>query len=291
MQKSYCVLLFISLAFITSCGSSKHASSSKKLQGTWQSTPIVVDGNSNDWPSPYPAYDAKAMIGYAMSNDKSYLYLTVETGDEKTQMKILRGGLIVWIDTTDGKNQDISIAFPLQSTGEPMNYEKQQGQQQDIQLQGQNRSTARIKRALDEATQLTLQGFKGCQGGYSVIQKNDCGIMVKIGIDEYNELIWEAAIPFKALYGKDSIDKADIGKPVSICYAIKGLKKPAGANSNNGNHSGGADIGSHGMGGGGMGEGGGMHRGGSMSRGGSNSQSDNLFESTKTWRQFGLAYQ
>src|SRR6185312_7855783 len=206
MQKNYCVLLFISLAFITSCGSSKHASSSKKLQGTWQSTPIVIDGNSNDWPSPYPAYDAKAMIGYTMSNDKSYLYLTVETGDEKTEMKRLRGGLTVWIDTANAKNQDVSIAFPLQSTGEPMNYEKQQGQQ-DIQLQGQNRSMARIKRALDDATQLTLQGFKDCQGGYSVIQKNDCGIMVKIGMDEYNELIWEAAIPFKALYGKDSLDK------------------------------------------------------------------------------------
>src|ERR1700733_16221077 len=96
---------FVSILSILSCGSSHHSGKGKAvLPGTWQPEPIVIDGDSKDWPSPYPNYDAKAMVAYATSNDKENLYITMETGDELTQIKILKQGMIVSIDTSGNKD-------------------------------------------------------------------------------------------------------------------------------------------------------------------------------------------
>ncbi len=86
-----CTVLAGSLAGM-SCNSSKHSGKNGGVPGTWQATPIVIDADSKDWPSPYPNYDSKALIGYATSNDKKYLYITMETGDENTEMKVLKEG-------------------------------------------------------------------------------------------------------------------------------------------------------------------------------------------------------
>ena len=86
---------------MASCSSTKN-STTKRLPGYWQNQPITVDGYNNDWPSPYPNYDEKAMIGYNVTNDKDNLYITMETGDLATQLKILTQGLTVWIDKTGG---------------------------------------------------------------------------------------------------------------------------------------------------------------------------------------------
>src|ERR1700728_3087406 len=92
------MIVALIVAFV-SCKSSK--STVKRIKpGAWQVSPIVIDGHNTDWPSPYPEYDDKAQIGYAVSNDKDNLYITVETGDPATQLKILKGGLTVWIDKT-----------------------------------------------------------------------------------------------------------------------------------------------------------------------------------------------
>lgn len=281
---------------LAACSSSKHSGSSSHLPGTWQAQPVVVDGNNNEWPSPYPSYDAKAMIGYAMSNDSNNLYLTIETGDEMTQMKILKAGMTLWIDTSGGKNQNMAINFPLPNNNEPLDLTKSgkrrdQGTDTDPAY-GENITgtikglSPKIQRALDEARQMTIDGFSACNGGFMIKQENNCGIQVIVSMDEYKELIYEAAIPFKSLYGR-SINKRDLGRHISVCFAIKGFKAPSSNNNvsdaNRSNH------GASGMGGGGMG-GGGM-RGGGMHSAGTNNPRQHLYESTKTWKQFGLAFQ
>src|ERR1700742_240159 len=89
------VLVFSVLIFSVSCKRSKSSSSKRLPPCAWQVVPIKVDGNNQDWPSPYPDYDDKAMLGYAVSNDKDNLYITVETGDPATQLKIIKEGLTV----------------------------------------------------------------------------------------------------------------------------------------------------------------------------------------------------
>jgi hypothetical protein len=288
-------LLFTVLICVvaTSCHSSKHASKSNGMPGTWQAQPIVIDADSKDWPSPYPNYDSKSLIGYATSNDKRYLYVTMETGDEYAEMKILKAGMSVWIDTNGGKDQSFTIQYPLPDDGgesfdmDRSGKDKRRGggTGYDSKLRSQD-FYAKAKRAASSAAQMTIEGAPYCSGGFAITQNNPCGIMVRIGIDEYKELIWEAAIPFKAIYGKDSLSKGDAGRPISVCYAIKGFKRPKSNNESTGSSGMGGNGGMQGSRGGGRGG-----KGGNQGMMNGTDPKDLLYETTKTYKYFGLAYQ
>ena len=295
---SYYISIVVLGSFLVSCGGLHHGGKDKKMPGTWQATPVVIDGKGDDWPSPYPSYDSKAFVGYATSNDRDNLYITLETGDEYAQMKILKQGLTVWIDTDGKKETGVGIHFPLTDDNDPLEgSSKERGSKGSGSDMHSRELSQKIKRGLSDATQMTIEGFKACSGGFLVTQKNPCGIVVRIGIDEYKELIWEAVIPIKAIYNKEHLDKRDDGKPISVCFSVKGFKKPSSGSSDGGNPAGANSMGTGGMrgggGGGGMGGGGGHGKGmhGGAPRGGASNPRDQLFESTRTWKQFGLVYQ
>jgi hypothetical protein len=297
------IAVILTIVIPVSCSSSKH-SKVKRLPGKWQAQPIRVDGSNKDWPSPYPEYDDKAMLGYAVSNDKENLYITVETGDPATQLKIIREGLTVWIDKTANKEEITAINFPIpqpasrESKGEgerPAGGHIQQGQaggsspdRQRIQLE------ERVSKALQGANEYSLQGFKNCNLQYPIMEKDSCGIVVRMALDADNELVWEAVIPFKTFYYKSQVTRADKGKPISICFETTGIKRPAG--QGNGSRGGGMRPGvGFGMGGGmGMGMhmgGGGMHSGNRNNQNNNNSIMESLYKSTKTYKITGIAYQ
>jgi hypothetical protein len=284
------------LIAVASCKSSKHAY--KKLPGYWQPQPVTIDGSNKDWPSPYPDYDDKAQIGYAISNDRDNLYITVETGDPATQLKIIKEGLTVWIDRKGEKNELTAINFPIPSAGQTG--ERAAGgpaqpgagqQRQRMELED------RVKKALEGANEYSLQGFKFCNLQFPILENDSCGIKVRMAIDEDNELVWEAVVPFKSFYFKNEISRPDRGRPLSVCFETTAMKRPPGQPAaHNGGGSGGGMRPSFGVGGmGGMGMGMGMHSGGM--RGGNRSQPANTdmmeaaYKSTKTWKQFGLAYE
>ena len=276
--------------FSFSCGSSKHSGKSKDaMPGTWQSTPIVIDGDSKDWPSPYPNFDAKAEIAYATSNDKENLYITMETGDEMTQMKILKQGMTVSIDTSGGKNADFHINFPLPNDSDPIDLPHGGAHKQDPgSLQGKQLDVKLSKSAKD-ANQYSLEGFINCSGGFMVSQNIPCGIKVIARVDEYKELVWEAVVPLKTIYNKAVITEKDAEKPISVCFAIKGFKNPAAKGADNGNGI------SNNTGGTGANIGGGGHGGGRGGHGGGGARPaenpmQQLYESTKTWKHFALVY-
>ena len=273
----------VALFFLASCSSSKKSANNKNV---YVDTAIVVDGDNKEWPTPYPYYDEKAGIGYDISNDKDNLYITVKTADEKVQVKMLRGGVNVWIDTKGEKNLITAINYPLEHNNSAAKGESSAKQS----------SQERKMEAIENARDYTLSGFKKCNGSLSINQANSCGIQVKMGVNDFNELVWEAAIPFTALYGR-KITVVDTHKPISICFDIKGLKQAAGANGGGRGRSGSGMGG--GMRGGGMGGGGGMHGGGGRMGGGGNHGSNNaagnadrqkLFEPTKTWVKTTLAF-
>lgn len=310
MQKRifYTGILLISVSTIFSCSSSRH-SKTKRLPGTWQASAITIDGSDKDWPSPYPEYDDKAQVGYAVSNDKENIYITVETGDPATQLKILREGLTVWIDRTAGKEEVTAINYPIpvaqteqqeprQRTSNKGNGQGQQGLGSDWQQRRRMELEDKVRAALNKAKEYSLQGFKSCNLQFPIMEMDTCGIVVRVGLDSTNELIWEAKIPFRSFYFKPQITRADKGKPISVCFETIGMKRPAGqggGGGNNGYNGGGfrPGIGFGGMGMGmGMGMGGGMHRGGGSRNGSQNSNDimEPAYRSTKTYKKFGLAY-
>ena len=274
-------LLVISLI---ACHTAKHGKAAKAMPGTWQAQPIDIDGDSKDWPSPYPNYDSKAKVAYATSNDDKNLYITMETGDELTQIKILKNGMTVSIDTGGNKSPQYNITYPLQNDNQIFDMPKAENRQKKNEpAELTNKQFGKkIRKSTGDATQLALDGFANCSGGFLVTQTTPCGVKVKLGIDEYNELIWEASIPLSVLYGTYYKPTTDASKTISVCFALKGLKKP----STKGNDAPATTPGmSSGMGGA---RGGAMKGGGGGQRSAPENPLQQLYESTKTWKHFGL---
>ncbi len=147
----------------------------------------------------------------------------------------------------------------------------------------------RNSKIAETANQVSFEGFGVCSCGFMITQNNACGIKVIARIDEYKELVWEAVVPFKAIYHRDSITEADANRPISVCFAVKGLKHADSKSSENSGSSANNSMSGGGMGGGGRGMGGGG-RGGGKSQSASNPM-EHLYENTKTWKFFGIAYQ
>jgi len=284
------ILLPVFVLSAGSCGSMRHSGKSQDLMpGTWQSQPISIDGDSKDWPSPYPNYDAKAMVAYATSNDRENLYITMETGDELTQVKILKQGMTIYIDTTGKKEQPYKINYPLPNEddlADMLQPADKHGKDAAATVQLGRQMQQKLKKSAEGANQFSLEGFKSCNGGYLVSQTSPCGIKVKLKIDEYKQLVWEAVVPFKSIYNKETITDADAGRPISVCFAVKGFKSPGGKNITD--NTGGAN---NGMGGGGMAGGGRSNSrpiGAGSGRGSTTDPMQHLYESTKTWKRFSI---
>lgn len=282
--------IFFSL-FALSCSSLKRSGKNTAVPGVWQATPIVVDGDCTDWPSPYPNYDAKAKVAYATSNDRENLYITLQTGDPLTQIKILKQGLTVSIDTSGRKDPAFNINFPLQNEDDLTDLFSRA----DHGPSGASSHLARqfdqkLKKSAESCNQFSIDGFGACSGGYLVSQELPCGVRVKLGIDEYKQLVWEAVVPFKAIYDRETITPAQAGKPISVEFSVKAFKAPSSK----------ADAGATPMGGnsmqpGGLGAGGRMNSTATgMSPGGSTSNKEHpmqhLYDPSKTWKHFTIAW-
>lgn len=275
MIKPFCgtMAVFV-LVLIAACRTTKE-SAKLGLPGTWQEHGIVVDGRNNDWPSPYPFADTHARIMYAVSNDRDKLYVTVETRDTRTKLKILNAGMKLWIDTTGARSQGMALDYPITVAKAQLPNDRTNAGITDREKRLQQRA----KTLVDSAKQAAFYGFKNCNAMADVMADNSCGIKVRVAInDTNNNLVWEAAIPFKAIYGKQHIERGDEGRPTSICFDINGFEAPemirnmeekikkAGAASGD-NKAEASRIASR------------------------FSEVKALFETSSTWKQFGLAYQ
>ncbi len=287
----------------TSCKTSKQTHA-KHLPGAWQAKPITVDGYNNDWPSPYPEYDEKAMLGYAVSNDKENLYITIETGDPATQLKILHTGITLWIDKTGGREATTAINFPLPDAyksqkngdGSKTQLEEWEEAQRNRPEHKRFELEDRVRKALPSANEFSLQGFKGCNHQFSLLETDTCGIITRLALDSTKELVLEAVIPLRSFYYKPILTRADRGKPLTICIETEAMKRPAGkASSGRVRTSGGIrpSIGVSGLRMGGMGMG--MGNGGGTARNTAQeaaiTMEEPLYRSTKTIKRFGLAWQ
>ncbi len=273
------------LATATGCSTLKRSGKSSPLMpGTWQSTPIVIDGDCTDWPSPYPNYDSKAMVAYATSNDKENLYITMQTGDPLTQVKILKQGMTVSIDTGGSSVPQYNIHFPLQN--ETNLSDLFTGTGESMQL---SRFFDRnIAKTAKDCNQFTLEGFPECSGGFVVSQTLPCGISVSLSIDNYKQLVWEAVVPFSVIYNKKQITAADAKRDIIVCYSVKGFKNtsgkvaaPAPMNNTMGGGMGGANN---------NGRLNSMPMGNPGTSTSTESPLQHLYESTKTWKHFLISW-
>ena len=103
-KKPYLILILAGLVF-NSCGDTK-------INSTWRSQNITIDGNESDWGnSLIPSGDMDASIG--ILNDNSYLYICLTTSDPETEGKILMNGLTLWFQGSENINDKFGIHYPM----------------------------------------------------------------------------------------------------------------------------------------------------------------------------------
>jgi hypothetical protein len=258
------IITIVSSVLIESCSSSKKA-------GSTSGTPVdkyysrhltpVINGNMNEWGDTL-LFDNSTKCSYALANDDSALYIAIKIQDRMQQMKIVQGGMEIWIDNLAKKKKSIGVKFPVGGGSMQMPTSRASGGGQDLK---EMRQQMKLKMLT-----LELTGFKaGINGTFDVFSN----VKVKPVIDweDNGSMVYELMIPFELL---DETVRANLNN-ISIGIFIKGLKMEQGSGG--------------GMPGGGR-PGGGPPGGGGMRPGGGampdQSQMENMLKDSFFWRKY-----
>ena len=224
--------------------------------GHYQSTPVVADGQLNDWKQPlrfnYPNYP----IQYNITSDEKALYICVATGDEETQLRMLRSGLTIWLDPKGEKNKTIGLFFPIRKQPEPSQY-RSRGSYADGSGDYAGRGGTGGGRAVNTGTrkaELLLQsnyynttGFLNMENGQFGITDTSSPIRLAIKNEDRDSLlVYEVVIPLRNLVGPNWMAKAAKNQ-VSINLALNST--PGTGGGYRGGRPAGGGIGIRGMGG------------------------------------------
>lgn len=259
MRPHQIILTIESIVFVITMSCSPKVVDVNKNQ--WQDKGAIADGNPSEWQA-LRYTNKNTRLTYDLSNDDQNLYICIQASDETTQLKILKAGMSVWIDTTGGKHEHVGILFPF--------IDKNSALPEMGPPSGSDRS-ARIKKLKDEFLsntnnqRVSMVHFKNSLDNLTITNSKD----IKINWNSYDIMVYEAIIPLKAFF-KERLSKADTTRVFGFSVKINALQKPQ--------LSGGMPAG--GMPGGGMGPppGGRMPSGGVPSGGGRDDMSELFLE-------------
>src|SRR5664279_585498 len=176
IKSEIALLASISLLFMFSC--SKDVSNS-----LWHNKDIIQEKESGDLETPLRFYDPKSRLQYTFLNDNENLYICVKAMEDQSQLKIMRSGLQLWIDTTGRNKKSINVSYPL--PGEDTNG----GLRQDKKQGGIKDKNAFHNQFLLAHSDMMLTGFKPPMNGLIPLE-NKFGIAVNIRWDSIGTMVY-----------------------------------------------------------------------------------------------------
>lgn len=247
--------------------------------GSFQSSPILVDGNAIDWELPLRFGSEKEALRYSITNDNENIYVCVASDFMPTQMRMLRAGIAIYVDVKGKEGKSMGVNFPFMGkkrNAAPVPMDKNQ----QSNLRKGNFNDENIKKlALMEANMFKSFGFlNNANGIFELAAINPIKIGVNYDINDI--LIIEARIPIKIFYDKEL--NAQNAPNISVGVELNSI--PGGEANRGGQMGGGGGGGMSRGGGGGMSRGG----GGGMSRGNISGGAGNPVPSIN-WYPFKLA--
>lgn len=202
------------LAFLSSIAQSSN-------NPTNQKTPIVIDGESNDWYGYNQLTDEKSKISYIITNDQQRIYFLFRFPDKITQMKVLRSGLEINIDTLGKNNYPITIIYPYsidRENNDEYNHSFT-GIEPDMNFEDSK------DRLIKNSKQLKLIGFNNGYNEVVINTINKINVKSALKFSEDNSLIYELSVPIKLFFESD-IQKYKY--PFNFQLIIKGLPYTSG---------------------------------------------------------------
>ncbi|OKS89552.1 hypothetical protein [Mucilaginibacter polytrichastri] len=232
-----------------------HAQTKNTSTLTAPPTEIKIDGDLKEWGDSLRYYNTEKKLNYALANDKDNLYMAIRVNDRTEQIRIIRAGLTLSVNTKGKKKEISSITFPIGNPDQPKMGQDDKKGNPDL-LDQQDRDEM-MNAKLTKLRNIKVTGFPDIESDI-ITTSNTYGIKVALNIDADGYLNYEAAIPLKFFHA-ELTDKSEWAFNIKI----NGVTRPEGAKNadaeGGGGHGGG---GRGGMGGGGMGGGGGRHGGG-----------------------------
>jgi len=213
MKKILIPVCIILLMLIQACGSSKETNSTthastEKYDSRYLSA--TADGKMDEWGDKL-SYDNSSKCIYSIANDSSALYIAIKVLDRTQQMKMVQGGMEIWIDSKAKKTKSTGVKFPVGGSAVTMPVSRNNNNPDPKEMRQQTRA---------QMLTMELTGFKeGLNGSQSVYSD----IPVKPVADwDKDNLVYELVIPFSAL--NDNI-AANLNN-ISIGIFINGVKLP-----------------------------------------------------------------
>src|SRR5438309_4485123 len=177
---------------LASCSGSKKAEADSETQVNGTSVQaIVIDGKANDWQKVPMNVSPKGTIQYAIANSQDNLYIMMRLADPVEQVKLLQGGMQVYIDPDGKKEKTTEVVYPVKGelSEEEMRPQGVPGQKQDL--------TQIHQHVASQLISLNRIGFKPEYNGVQSVRENT-GFKAAINWDENNDLVYELVVPYAA---------------------------------------------------------------------------------------------
>jgi hypothetical protein len=240
------VFLWVCTATIiaVSCGSGRQLSKYESVATVqWQRDSVYIDGNADDWP-PLPFADSKLGIRYGFANDSNYFYIRLISSNELTTQRILRAGLSFTLNN-HGIREDNGAAVIVFPTGNRV-------QNGNRMLNDRPELLQNNRMALNAVADYSLVGFPNSKTpeNYDYGKPNPDGIELAVSLNDAGALVYEAAVPLRALYSNAPPNVA-LRKSLAVALSIDNIPGEAGRRGGGGiSIGGGLGFGSFGTGGG-----------------------------------------
>ena len=171
-------------------------------------TPPVIDGQSSEWTDSLH-YDITTKLQYQVLNDQRMVYVRLKAADPVAQAKIIRLGLVVWLDTTGRNQHQFGVRYPLGGSlagrGARAGAEGEYDQADNATAAPAERRAnrrARMSLALAGMREMELLNYKGSKEPTLTDAQSQLGVKAAIAMDAQEDLLYELAVPLRLLYRK-----------------------------------------------------------------------------------------
>jgi hypothetical protein len=218
--------LIIIISTLSSC--------SKLLyQNKWQKDPADAFTNQMESEKPLRYYDEETRLQYNVTNDAENLYIFIQVTDQQNQVKILRDGIQIWIDSLGRNKKSMGIFYPIpeslkDSTGKPLGTKPVMRTSQ-YQKENENPLKTRFE---NQPKALEITGFRNHLKGRLPLQ-NNFGITAKLDWDTRNYMNYEVVVPFSLMCKNAFYDKNRKPRVYSIIVYVPATSRSSKGSGKN----------------------------------------------------------
>ena len=177
---------------------------------------IDINGDEIEWTNYNKNSEEYSKTNYSITNDNRYIYFLCKFKERATQLKVLRAGLEITIDTNGKNSTPVSIIFPYSSDRENNDIYSHSftGIKANMDFESKKLSL------IEKSKRIKLNGMKNGLDDAMLNKINSVNVLADLNFDSQNNLILELAIPIHLIFdGNIKTYKY----PFSFQYNILGL--------------------------------------------------------------------